>query len=108
MTISEIKEELDTLGIDYDDKAKKDELLALLEQANTPQQEEAAKFDDFMVYRVVSDKKIRIRENPSIEADTIGVINPQELFVAKNEDIDGWVTVANGGYCMSSLVEKID
>ena len=58
---------------------------------------ETPKFEHKVV-RVVTDKGLNIRENPSISSEVVGTINyGDEVLVI--DEIDGWYETANGFIC---------
>lgn len=56
LTVKEIKEELDFLGVEYKNNAKKDELLKLLEEADNQVAEELKKYVVLHDFKDLEDK----------------------------------------------------
>ncbi len=124
ITVPEIKAELGTLGVTFDDKLKKPELYELLvkarEDAAKPEvtQEEAPHeplCEDTPTYGtpyfdvVVKCPKLQVRSEPRIADDTkrYVVLGGGILSAVTNWSDSEWTTLADGCYVKSEFVEAI-
>lgn len=129
ITVPEIKAELETLGITFDNKLKKPELYELLvktreeavkptapqEETHEPEHEDASTGDhshdttNHYYDVVVKCPKLQVRSEPRIADDTkrYVVLEGGILTAITNWSDSEWTTLADGCYVKSEFVEIV-
>lgn len=129
ITVPEIKAELETLGVAFDDKLKKPELYELLVNAreeatkpedaqnevvepeceNTPTEDHSHNTTNYCYDVVVKCPKLQVRSEPRVADDTkrYVVLEGGILSAITNWSDSEWTTLADGCYVKSEFVEAV-